>query len=336
MQVHKFFLKKILGGIVVFFVLIYTFVYSADLTSTSFIIKDPIVGSGGGFGSSTSFASYFSGDLTMISAGSSASFEGRYGFLWYPYVIPGVFSALANASDADLSWSASTAGLGWNVSGYNTGIASVSGGPYSYTSVGLVTNYSYTNLAPGHYCFILQTLDGLGNVIATSQEECIDISPIISFSISNNSIDFGALSSSGPRYADISGGSNSNTVAHTMSASSNAPSGYTISYIASTLTSGANTITPATITNSSSGTPGTKQFALSLSSSGGATISSGYNQNSGSGNWKFVANTLEDIASTSGFSSTETFSNRFISNIDSGTPAGNYSTNITYVITGNF
>ncbi len=312
-------------------------VRAGDLTSTSFIIRDPLVGTGGSFGTSTSFQSFGSGDMTSIGRGTSASFEGRYGFLWYPYVTQGVFSAVANGSQADLSWGASSAGLGWNVSGYNTGIASVSGGPYTYTNVGNVTSYSYTGLAPGLYCFVLETLDAFSNVIATSDEECVTIQPTITFALSDSAVQFGTLSSVIARYATTSGGSSSNTVAHTMTAASNAPSGYTISYSGPTLTSAGNTIAPATITNSATGTAGTQQFALSLSSSGGATITSAYDQANGGGpNWKFVANTTEVIASTASQTSSETFSNRYISNITSGAPAGNYSTSLNYVITGNF
>ncbi|MBP6858176.1 MAG: hypothetical protein KBC11_03265 [Candidatus Pacebacteria bacterium] len=334
-RTHLFFKKFF--GVALLLGLVYVPVVSAsDMTSSNFIIRDPLVGTGGSYGSSASFQAFGSGDLTNIGRSSSTSFEGRYGFLWFPYVIQGVFNAVANGSDADLTWGASSSGLGWNVSGYKTGKSSVPGGPYTYTDVGLVTNYTYSSLTPGQYCFVLQTYEAFGNVIATSAEECIDILPALTFAVSTSSITFGNLSSVIARYADTSTGSSSNVVAHTMAASSNAPYGYTITYEAPTLTSGANTITPATIVNSATGTAGTKQFALSLSSSGSATIPTDYNQTIGSGNWKFVANTIEPIASTSGFTATETFSNRFISNIDAGTPAGNYSTNIVYVITSNF
>lgn len=315
----------------------HTLLWAADLTSTSFIVRDPIIGTGGGYGTSTNFASYGSGDMTMLGEGSSTSFLSRYGFLYYPYVVGGVFTVTPSGSQADLSWTASTAGLGWNVSGYNTGIATVSGGPYTYTNVGNVLSYSYTGLNPGLYCFTLQALDAFSNVISTSAEQCITIQPTITFAVSDSAVQFGPLSSVIARYANTSGGSSSNTVAHTMSASSNAPSGYTITYNGSTLTSGGNTITPATITNSATGTAGTKQFAVSVSSSGGAAIPSAYNQaNSPNPNWKFVANTTEAIASTSGISTSETFSTRYIANVASSTQAGGYSTALTYVITGNF
>jgi hypothetical protein len=122
-----------------------------------------------------------------------------------------------------------------------------------------------------------------------------------------------------------------------MSASSNALSGYIITYKGPTLTSGANTIAVATITNDADGSIGTPQFALSLSSSGSATITSAYDQANGGGpNWKFLNNTLDTIVTTSGLTSSETFSNRYLSNISTATAAGSYSSSITYTITGTF
>jgi hypothetical protein len=54
-----------------------------DLTSTSFIIKDPIVGTGGGYGSSASFQLISAGNTLFSGVGDSASFSTRYGFLYY-------------------------------------------------------------------------------------------------------------------------------------------------------------------------------------------------------------------------------------------------------------
>ena len=330
--------SKKLSFLLIIIIIIFTFnhVYAVDMTSSNFIIRDPLVGTGGSFGTSASFKAYGSGDITNIGRATSASYETRYGFLWYPYITKGILTVVPNVSQADLSWTNSGAGLGWNVTGYNTGISSTPGGPYTYTNVGLVNSYSYTGLNPGQYCFVLQTYEGTNSVIATSAEQCISIVPTLTFSVSDSSVAFGNLSSVIARYADTSSGTSTNAVAHTMTASSNASTGYTLTYKGQTLTSGSNTLSPATITNSTTGTPGTSQFALSLSSSGSAGIVSDYNQNSGSGNWKFISNSTESLVTTSGITTSETFSNRYISNIAASQQAGNYSTVITYVITGNF
>lgn len=332
--------KKIFGTLFLFYFFLYSFSYASDITSTSFIIRDPVFGTGGGYGSSGSFKFFGTGNTIFSDGGgTSTSFKIHEGFLYYPKVTDVVLTATPTGSTAHLTWTAavSNTGLGWTVSGYKTGIASVSGGPYTFTSVGNVLTYDYTSLTPGNYCFVVQTLDGLGYVIGKSNEQCITIQPTITFSISNNSVQFGTLSSAAASYANTSGGSLTNTVAHTMTASSNAPNGYTISYNGPTLTSSSNTISPAVISNDLDGTPGSAQFALSLSSSGSASITSAYNQsNSPNPNWKFVANTTETVASTAGVTTSETFSNRYIANITPGTPAGSYATALTYVITGNF
>jgi hypothetical protein len=313
-----------------------TSVSAIDLSSTHFIIRDPVVGTGGGHGSSLSFGLFSSGNPNLNGLGSSLNFFGHYGFLYYPFVTDVTLTVTPSGSDADLSWPAatSTVGLGWTVGGYKTGIASVSGGPYTYTDVGNVTSYTYENLEPGDYCFILQTYDALGYTIATSNEECITITAALTFAISDGQVSFGPLSFVGPRYATTSGGSSTTTVAHTMTASGNGVSGYTITYVGPTLSSGFHTIPGATITADVDGSPGTEQFALSLSTNGGATITSAYDQTSN--NWKFVASTITAIASTSAPSDAETYSFRYLTNESSTTNSGQYATGITYILTGNF
>lgn len=310
-------------------------IYGKDLVSSSFIIRDPIVGTGGGFESSSSFKLFSASDTLFSGIGSSATYIGRYGFLYYPYVTTDTLVATAGVAKVDLSWPASTAGLGFSVSGYKTGIASVSGGPYTYTSVGNVLTYSYTGLVPGQYCFVVQTLDAFNNLIGTSNESCAIVQPSLSLAISANSVQFGTLSLVTPRFATTSGGSNSNTSdAHTIIAASGAPSGYTLSYKGELPTSGSNTITQASIAASATGTPGTKQFALSCSTTGSAAVQSAYQQSSL--NWSFVPSTPTPLASTTGITSAETFGVRYIANISNATPAGQYVTDITYILTGNF
>lgn len=217
-----------------------------NMTSTNFIVSDPVIGTFGGYGTSTNFQLISSGDKLLIGSGSSATYIGRYGFLYY--------QALTE--------------------------------------------------------------------------------PTLTFSVSDSSIQFGTLVTGSARYATTSGGSASNTVAHTISASSNATSGYTLTYYGDTLKSGASSITPATITGDADGTPGTSQFAITNATSGSASIPSAYSQ--ASNNWKFVANTTETIASTSGATSSETFSVRYLANISPTSGAGQYSTSLNYVVTGNF
>lgn len=310
-------------------------VYAADLTSTHFIVRDPAIGTGGGYQSSASYTMYSAGNLNISgAAGSSATYQGRAGVLQYPQVTSGTLASTLSGSDVSLTWNVSTAYDGFTVGGYNIGIATASGGPYTYTAIGNVTSYSYTNLTPGTYYFVLQTLDAFSTVIATSNEVTQTVQESVSFSISTNSVSFGTLTPVGPRYATSTGGSGTLASAHSLSASSNSSSGYTIYYQGTTLAFGANTISPATISGSSTGTAGTNQFALALLAAGSASVPTSYDKSSS--NWSFAQNTLSAIATTSGPTAVATLNAYYLANAGTGAQAGNYSTVLTYEMTANY
>ena len=171
------------------------------------------------------------------------------------------------------------------------------------------------------------------------------VNPTISFALSTNAIDFGVLSSAAGKWATsgaASGGTSATvttvpTVAHTMTTSTNATGGYVISYSGPTLTSGSNTITATSISASSNGTPGTAQFAASYSTGGSSTITSGYTgRATTTPNWNFVPSTTTTIVTAAGPVSSEVVSASYLANIAGSTPAGAYSTNLTYIATGTF
>lgn len=233
MKKKDFFILKILGLFFCFLSII-SLSQAEDLTSTNFIIRDPVIGTGGGYETSSNFKSFSSLNTLLSGYNSSTSFIGKYGFLYFPFVTEAVLTAVANASTAELDWTASTAGQGWGVSGYNTGIATVSGGPYTYTNVGNVITYDYTELEPGEYCFVVQTLDDLGYIIQTSNEDCITIVPVITFDLDTSvsdgetntpySVELGALTS-----IDIkSSGTTDNIKMIITEASTNAPNGIVV------------------------------------------------------------------------------------------------------------
>ena len=184
----KYFKKEFLV-VLLFSLFLTSSVNAGDLTSTNFIIRDPSIGTGGEYSTSTNFKMFSRGDTTFTDAASSTSFIGRFGSLYFPYVNVGTLTATPSGSTVDLSWDASTAGGGWSIFGYKTGKSSVSGGPYTYTSVGNVTSSSYTELAPGEYCFVVQTLDSLEYVIGTSNEDCVTVSPVITFDLDTSVAD---------------------------------------------------------------------------------------------------------------------------------------------------
>jgi hypothetical protein len=141
-----------------------------DYTSTNYKVSEPVMFSGG-YSSSTNFQLF--GAISQISTGTSTAtnFGVNAGFLYFPFASSPVVSATAGNGQVALSWSASQGYLGWNVSGYNVGKSTTSGGPYSYASVGNVTSSTRTGLTNGTtYYFIVRAEDAFGNSIATSTE----------------------------------------------------------------------------------------------------------------------------------------------------------------------
>ncbi len=160
----------------------------------------------------------------------------------------------------------------------------------------------------------------------------------LTFSTSANSIGFGALDPSAARYATTGSGSSSEVEAHTLTASTNAASGYVITVQGATLTNtsnGAYTIAAIGGTSTASA-PGTAQFGLRINvSSGTGTVTSPYAATSQFA-YAATAATSSQVASGAGDGSSTVFSLRYLANISSTTVAGSYSANLTYVATGTF
>jgi hypothetical protein len=185
---------------------------------------------------------------------------------------------------------------------------------------------------------VVRTLDGLNNPISISNEETLTVPQIIIFSLSNNTIGFNSLNSSAPKYATSDSlGSLTDTSAHNIQIATNASAGFSISY-SGTAFSGPESITDAVIVNDPDGTQNTKQFALSFSTDGGATITSSYDHDPAPSNrnWKYTSNSSEIIASETTPTALQTLNAYYLANITSNTSAGSYGGLITYIATANF
>lgn len=160
----------------------------------------------------------------------------------------------------------------------------------------------------------------------------------LTFSISDNTIGFGNLSSSGARYAtgDTAGNSSDSADAHTISIATNASSGYTLTLNGSTLTCGA--CGGATVTAigaaAAASSPGSEQFGLRAAvNSGTGAVAGPYNTS----NWALdTAAFPDEVASGSGDSATTVYGVRYIANISSASDSGNYTTVLTYTATATF
>jgi len=163
-------------------------------------------------------------------------------------------------------------------------------------------------------------------------------SATLTFSISANSINFGTLNISNPRFATTTSGSDSETVAHSLAASTNSSGGYSITARGGTLTSGVNTISAigGTASDVSAG-GGSEQFGIRLTASGGSGAAvAPYNGAVNMYAYAITASTEDEVASSSGASTETTFSVYYAANISALTDAGTYETTLTYICTGNF
>jgi hypothetical protein len=175
----------------------------------------------------------------------------------------------------------------------------------------------------------------LVNVITDDQVLVSAIVPqSLTFSISDNTIGFGSLTSASARYATgDANGSGTETEAHNIVVGTNAANGYTVNLSGTTLTYGAHTITAIGASNVASAA-GTEQFGLRMNASGGTgTVSVPY----AAAGFAFDSAAFPDqIASASGASANTTYSARYLANIGASTEAGAYSAALTYTATANF
>jgi hypothetical protein len=177
----------------------------------------------------------------------------------------------------------------------------------------------------------------IGAPTAYNNKVCANIfSQSISFNLSSASAGFGNLTSTGLRYATADGvGSATETESYHIDVSTNAPSGYIVSLEGGSLKNGGNVIAPIGGTNITP-TAGTNAFGIRAVATGGSgTVSSPYN---GSGfAYNATTNTFSTLASDgAGDGADTTYSIHSVATIDSLLNPGTYSTNITYIVTGNF
>ena len=163
----------------------------------------------------------------------------------------------------------------------------------------------------------------------------------LTFSISTTTIFFGTLSSASTKFASSTNpaGDTTETIAHTLSVGTNAPSGFTLSVRGQTLTSLQNT--PNTISQigviAASSTAGTEQFGVRATEVGGVgtVISTPFDSLTSYG-YGATATTSEILATGSGSTPTSVYSLRYVANITAVTEAGIYTANLVYVATANF
>lgn len=199
-----------------------------------------------------------------------------------------------------------------NCTGYDTTVASMS-----------------TTTTNGH----------VGNSTAYLYKICASASAppqSLSFSISSSTIGFGNLSSVQTRYATVdSQGASTETVAHTVSATTNAVYGYIVSIKGATLSSATTTITAIGGTNTAPSI-GANQFGLRSEALGGSGFVLAPYDLSGFA-YAGDATTSSDFAqNNTGDSVSTNYSMRYMVNITPSLKPGSYSTALTYVVTAQY
>lgn len=168
-QIERFFVIVLFLFVATFFAPVAS---GTDYNSSNFIIRDPVVTIHGGRSVATDLQLFDSSGGIVSGQSSSANFILRSGFLYFPVVsTPSLSATVTGNTEILLSWSVGLGQLGWNISQYQVGRATVSGGPYLFRSVGNVLSYTETGLTNGtSYHFVVTGLDAFGNVIVTSTQ----------------------------------------------------------------------------------------------------------------------------------------------------------------------
>ncbi|HVU06835.1 MAG TPA: dockerin type I repeat-containing protein [Candidatus Paceibacterota bacterium] len=145
-------------------------VSAQEYSSVSYRSSNPVIFPAG-YGTSPSFG--LSGVVSQAAIGpsDSASYGLFSGFEYFPLVSTPIVAATPDTAAVNLSWTASEASNGLNVTSYSVGQSVSPGGPYTMFSLGNALSSSQSGLAPGiRYYFIIKVFDALGNQIATSTE----------------------------------------------------------------------------------------------------------------------------------------------------------------------
>ena len=141
----------------------------ADFTSPNFILENPVNIIGGDQVSSPSFQYFGSTGQLINGENTSTSFVQNAGFLYFPTATSPVVSATAGDNQVSLSWT-SAAGILANVTSYELGTSTSSGGSYTYVSVGSVLNTIKTPLLNGTTYFFKVRSYATGLLLSESAE----------------------------------------------------------------------------------------------------------------------------------------------------------------------
>lgn len=160
----------------IFSFVIVSFAY-ADFSSTNFQLENPINIIEGGQSTSPSFKYFSSTGQLTTGQSTSSSFVQNAGFLYFPTATSPVISAVPGDSQVVLNWTPAT-GILANITNYEVGISNVSGGVFTYTSVGNVLTNTKDSLSNGTTYFFKIRSYAAGLLLSESVE--VSATPIAS------------------------------------------------------------------------------------------------------------------------------------------------------------
>ena len=162
-------------------ILLVVFFHSAraEITSTSYQLENPINIIGGGQASSSSFQ--YVGSTGQITGGQSTSsnFVQNIGFLYFPTATSPVVSATAGNAQVVLSWTASVGTLA-DITSYQLGTSTTSGGSFTYESLGEVLTSTKTGLSNGTTYYFKIRSYAAGLLLSESAEvSATPVAPVV-------------------------------------------------------------------------------------------------------------------------------------------------------------
>ncbi len=224
-------------------------------------------------------------------------------------------------------------------------VGGCSGGQWGGTGIYATTNPQnivygalFANVAtsPNSYYIFLCDIKQISNSCSAGSTGTFTVqNQSFSFSTSASALHFGTLNSGASRYANTTTGSGSEVTAHTLTALTNAASGYIITVKGATLTRSSFTINAIGATNTAPSV-GTEQFGMRgvVVPFGTGTVTAPY----AAAGFAYAAtvSTPSQIASGAGDSVSTTFSWRYLANISTLTENGLYASTLTFTGTPQF
>ena len=282
------------------------------------------------FDNSTSLGSIAFGDIDLADDGVDVALAAAPSGATWGVTKTGLVITFVNGSAAVAAASVITIEIGTNATFGTTGTNQITNGTAGTTLITIGGTFGDTGT--------------IGVPIIADDVVVVNalVQPTITFTVSDNSIFYGNLRTAGICFAigtdpgPVTCTQTTENDSITLTAGTNAASGYIITAQGATLTSGiaGPTITPLAANTASS--PGTEQFGIRLRNvtggSGTATApyaAAGYA-------WTPTASTAAQIASASGPSASTSYGVAYMANIASSTEAGTYTANHTYVATATY